>query len=274
MKHTALAILLAAAMLAAQVQAQVGLDPPPTPPAAPDYAYLQTTCTVANDTLTVEWDPLPGEGVVYHAYFTRDGRTRGNGYSGPLTRFTVSGVWLRTYATRDVNGEPAPPFHKAVVTGYTSSDRQFRAGHGSCMFETPRRPLQPRPIMPVSCRWEHRFNAFPGGSGVLRLSSRKAGARVSILAFDRTSGNALHVQDLDNDRVLTDSIVTLATANTIHRYAIAGTATGDHTLAVVHGEHVDGMRAVTTTLARQSGGMTQIVPADVVEHCAPVAQGQ
>ena len=109
---------------------------------------------------------------------------------------------------------------------------------------------------------------------MLRLSSRKAGARVSIEAFDRSSGNALHVQDLDNDRVLTDPIVNLTTANTIRRYAIAGTATGDHFLTVAHGEHIDGMRAVTTTLARQSGGMTQIVPADVVEHCAPVPQGQ
>ena len=175
--------------------------------------------------------------------------------------------------THDSRGVPLQPYHQASGTAYTSAPR-LRAGYGSCSFETPRRPLQPRPIMPVSCRWEHRFNAFPGSTGVLRLSSTKAGARVSILAFDRTSGHALHVQDLDNDRVLTSNTVTLTTANTIRRYAIAGTATGDHTMTVSHGENVDGMRAVTTTLARQSGGVTQIVQPDVVEHCAPVPQGQ
>ena len=274
MKHAALATLLTAGMLAAApVQAQVGFDRPPPLPAAPSYTNLQASCTVADDTLTVTWNPAPGDGIVYRAHVSRGGRSQGAGYSGPLTRFTVPGSWLRTQPTHDSRGARLQPYHQAIVTAYTS-DRQFRAGYGGCSFETPPRPLQPRPIMPVSCRWEHRFNAFPGGSGVLRLSSRKAGARVSILAFDRSTGNALHVQDLDNDRVLTDPTVTLGTANTIRRYAIAGTATGDQALTVSHGEHVDGMRAVTTTLARQDGGMTQIVPADVVEHCAPVAQGQ
>ena len=125
---------------------------------------------------------------------------------------------------------------------------------------------------PGACRWEHRFNSFPAadspGRGVLRISARKKGASVRIEAFARDDGAALPVQDTDNDRLLTDTAVTLGAANSIARFAVIGDA-GQHVLIVSHAEHVNGMRAVTAEMVRQFGGTAQVVHPDVVEHCAP-----
>ena len=127
-----------------------------------------------------------------------------------------------------------------------------------------------------ACTWEHRFNTFPAdgssGRGILRISARKKGARVRIEAFDREDGTGLTVLDLapDRDRLESGSSVTLGAANTVERFAVEGDS-GQHLLIVSHAEHVEGMRAVTASMVRQSGGMSQVIHPDVVEHCAPAA---
>ena len=80
------------------------------------------------------------------------------------------------------------------------------------------------------------------------------------------------MQDLapDRDRLASGSSVTLGAANTVERFAIEG-STGQHVLIVSHAEHVNGMRAVTAEMVRQSGGTSQVIQPDVVEHCAPAA---
>ena len=138
---------------------------------------------------------------------------------------------------------------------------------------TPPEPETPTPPEP-ECRWEHRFSTFPAadgsGRGVLRITARKKGAQVRIAAFNRTDGTALTVRDLGNDRELSSPAVTLGAANTVARFAVAGDA-GQHVLVVSHAEHVAGIRAVTATMMRQSGGTSQVVHPDVAEHCAPSA---
>ena len=138
---------------------------------------------------------------------------------------------------------------------------------------TPPEPETPTPPEP-ECRWEHRFSTFPAadgsGRGVLRITARKKGAQVRITAFDRTDGTALTVRDLGNGRELSSPAVTLGAANTVARFAVAGDA-GQHVLVVSHAEHVAGIRAVTATMMRQSGGTSQVVHPDVAEHCAPSA---
>ena len=129
---------------------------------------------------------------------------------------------------------------------------------------------------PGACRWEHRFNTFPAadspGRGILRISARKKGARVRIEAFDRKDGTGLTVQDLapDRDRLESGSSVTLGAANTVERFAVEGDS-GQHVLIVSHAEHVEGMRAVTAMMVRRSGGMSQVIHPDVVEHCTPAS---
>ena len=142
----------------------------------------------------------------------------------------------------------------------------------------PETPAPPEPETPAppepECRWEHRFSTFPAadssGRGVLRITARKKGAQVRIAAFDRTDGTALTVRDLGNDRELSSPTVTLGAANTVARFAVDGDA-GQHVLVVSHAEHVAGIRAVTATMMRQSGGTSQVVHPDVAEHCAPSA---
>ena len=102
----------------------------------------------------------------------------------------------------------------------------------------------------------------------MRVTARKEGAQVRIEAFDRNDGAALPVQDLDNNRLLTDAAVTLGAADSIARFAVVGDA-GQHVLIVSHAEHVNGRRAVTASMVRQSGGISQVIQPDVVEHCEP-----
>ena len=83
---------------------------------------------------------------------------------------------------------------------------------------------------------------------------------------------SLTVQDLapDRDRLASGSSVTLGAANIIERFAVEGDS-GQHVLIVSHAEHVNGMRAVTASMVRQSGGMSQVIQPDVVEHCEPAS---
>ena len=164
-----------------------------------------------------------------------------------------------------------PPHEHPYAT--TEHEHPYAAGE----HEHDTVPAHAHQAAPGACRWEHRFNTFPAadtpGRGVLRISARKKGARVRIEAFDRADGTGLTVLDLapDRDRLESGSSVTLGAANTVERFAVEGDS-GQHLLIVSHAEHVEGMRAVTASMVRQSGGMSQVIHPDVVEHCEPITE--
>ena len=166
-------------------------------------------------------------------------------------------------------GQTGGPPHEHPYAA-TEHEHPYAAGE----HEHDTVPAHAHQAAPGACRWEHRFNTFPPadstGRGVLRISARKKGAQVHIEAFDREDGTGLTILDLapDRDRLESGSSVTLGAANTVERFAIEGDS-GQHTLIVSHAEHVAGMRAVTASMVRQSGGTSQVIHPDVVEHCEP-----
>ena len=223
--------------------------PPSTPPGAP-----APVCRVANDTLTVTWPPVTGATQYTRRLGTASG-TMASATTGHATTWSITGADLRKL----------PAYRRAYVNaGNDAGTSAYRF----CAFETPPEAETDADV----CRWEHRFNTFPAtdsaGRGVLRITARKKGASVRIKAFDRDDGAALHVQDLDNDRLLTDAAVTLGAANTVERFAVDGDS-GQHVLIVSHAEHVAGMRAVTAMMVRRSGDTSQVIHPDVVKHCEP-----
>ena len=227
---------------------------PETPPPLP--AAPAPVCRVADDTLTVTWPPVTGATQYTRRLGTEDG-TMASATTGSATTWRIPGADLRKQ----------PTYRRAYVNAVNANGASaFRF----CTFETPPEPPPP----PEVCRWEHRFNTFPAadspGRGVLRITARKKGARVRIEAFDRADGTGLTVQDLapDRDRLESGSSVTLGAANMVERFAVEGDS-GQHVLIVTHAEHVDGMRAVTASMVRQSGGTSQVIHPDVVEHCEP-----
>ena len=225
--------------------------PPTTPPAAPS-----PVCRVADDTLTVTWPSVTGA----TRYTRRLGTT-----SGTMASATTSSTTTWRITGADLRRQPT--YRRAYVNAGNDAGA---SAYRSCAFETPTETESDAD----ACRWEHRFNTFPAtdspGRGVLRVSARKKGARVRIEAFDRADGTGLTVLDLapDRDRLESGSSVTLGAANTVERFAVEGDS-GQHVLIVSHAEHVAGMRAVTASMVRQSGGMSQVIHPDVVEHCAP-----
>ena len=168
---------------------------------------------------------------------------------------------------------PYPPGRDGTTDPY----RLFEKLAGGCAIRPGRiEPARSHQPTPLACRWEHRFAAVPAANaGVLRVWTRKAGAKVRIEAFDRTTGEAVPIQSFDTGRrerprELTSPVVTLGDADTVSRFSLPEGEPGNQRVLVVsHAEHVNGMRAITALLVRRTSDTPQVIQPDVVEHCAP-----
>ena len=217
-------------------------------------ARPRPVCSFADGTLTVTWTAV--------RYATHYRTWIGRSYPKEF------GTEDLTATTRTYSG-PFNPNSETVDVGVRTYVSNRHSSYTYCSVSLVQPPPPPPPL---ACTWEHRFNTFPAadsaGRGVLRLTGRTKGARVRIEAFDRNDGSAIHVKDLGNERLLTDTAVTLGAANAVERFAIEGDS-GPHTLIVSHAGPAEGMREVTAMMIRRSGGTRQFILPDVVGHCEP-----
>ena len=244
----------------------------PYPPDAPP-----AICTFEDGTLTVSWLAVR-YATSYESYLRSE--ARGTGAQTSLGSGTAT---ERTYSGELQSGTTYFVDVRAINSGATATARNSE--WGTCSFtipdpetpgpttpdpETPGPTTPTTPETPRVCTYEHRLNTVPGTTdaytGRIWITSRVSGSSVRIRAYEFSDGSTLDVLDADGERV--GSTTTLGSANSRGLFRVED-ARGWHSVVVSHGVTVNGMNGVTVSMLLRGPSGAQVVPAHVVERCAP-----
>ena len=230
----------------------------PFAPAEPD-----PTCEFADGTLTVTW-PAVRYATIYESSLRSEPRG-----GTPIANLGRRAATTRTYSdSEDL---------QSGTTYFVDVRAQNSAGFsswGECTFTTADTETPTDPTTPTQqvCKYEHRLNAVPGATqsytGWIRVTSRVADGSVSIRAYQLGDGNSLDV--LDEEGAVVGSTTGVGPANSTQRFRVQE-VTGWHSVVVAHGiTTADDMNGVMVSMMLRGPEGLQIVPAHVVEHCAPI----